>query len=315
MKSKTVLVTGGAGFIGSHLVERLVKDECRVIVVDDFNDYYDPEIKRANTKNFQNVTVIKADITDTKALDKIFKDYPIDTIVHLAARAGVRPSLLNPKLYWQVNVLGSINLLELAREFKVEKFIAASSSSVYGERSGEAFVETDNTDIPISPYGASKRAMEIACLNYAKVWDLDTTCLRFFTAFGPRNRPDMAMFKLVDAAMTGKPFTVFGQGETGRDYTFVSDIIDGIMKSLEMPNLKGEIINLGNSHPVKLMDLINKIETLTDKKLNINYAPLSRGDVSFTYANIDKAKKLLNWLPKYSLDEGLKELVNWYTHK
>lgn len=317
MKSKTVLVTGGAGSIGSHVVDRLMARGDRVIVIDDFNDFYNPEIKRTNAdvyKNHKNYVMYEADIREHKIFQQIFKEHKVDTVVHLAARAGVRPSLADPELYWSVNVMGTLNLLEAMREFQVPQLVFASSSSVYGERSGGAFTETDDTDRQISPYGASKKAKEVLTATYAHLYGIKTTGLRFFTAYGPRNRPDMACYLFVDAISKGRPITVFGDGSTKRDYTYIGDIADGVVAAVDNPQ-DYELINLGNSKPVMLSKLIGTIEKALGKKAIIVNEDEKPGDVPMTYADTKKAKKLLGWSAKVGIDEGICKLVEWYEEK
>lgn len=310
--SKTVLVTGGAGYIGSSLVDSLIEKKYRVIVVDDFNDYYDPRIKHQNLNQSKEklVKLIEADIRQNNLFERVFAEYPVDCVVHLAARAGVRPSLLDPQLYWSVNVMGSLNLLEAMRKKKVGQLVVASSSSVYGNRKSGPFVETDNTDLQISPYGASKKALEVLCGTYAKLYGIKTSVLRFFTVFGPRNRPDMACYKFVDAVKKGQPITQYGDGSTGRDYTYIDDIVDGIFKAIEKP-FEYQVFNLGNSKPVLLRDLIKTVEKVVGKKAVIDIQPRQSGDVDLTYADNSKAKKMLGWEPKTGLEEGLGRLVEW----
>jgi len=314
MKSKTVLVTGGAGFIGSHVVDRLLEQKQRVIVIDDFNDYYSPTQKKknlekaANNKNFE---LIRGDIRSKSVIGKVFDKYEIGSVIHLAARAGVRPSLDNPKLYWDTNVMGTLNILEAMRKHKVKKLVFASSSSVYGNRDQGPFRETDNTDNPVSPYGASKKAMEVLCGTYAGLHGIDTVGLRFFTAYGPRNRPDMACYLFTDAISRGKSLTQFGDGSSGRDYTYIDDIVEGILACWR-GKFEYEIFNLGNSSPVLLKDLIATIELVVGGKAKISRQGFQQGDVQLTFADIEKARKLLGWQPKTDLNTGLLNLFSWF---
>jgi len=313
MKRQTILITGGAGFIGSHLVDRLIDRGDIVVVVDNLNRFYSPKQKRANIAHnlkgdrfyFQ-----KADIRDRSRLQDIFSRYRFDCVVHLAAMAGVRPSIEKPLLYADVNVLGTLNILEQIRHFSVKQLVFASSSSVYGERSGP-FRETDSTDEQISPYGATKKAGELLCQTYAHLYGIKTTVFRLFTVYGPRNRPDMACFRFMDALMKGRPITRFGKGDSGRDYTYVDDAVDGLIAALGKP-FAFEILNVGNSSPVKLNTLIQTFEALTGKKARINELPLQPGDVSLTFADISKAKRLLGYSPSVPLQKGLERLYAWY---
>jgi UDP-glucuronate 4-epimerase len=302
-----ILITGGAGFIGSHLTDHLLSLGEKVIVLDNFNDYYSPQLKRKNIAQHskkKNFYLIKGDIRNYALLKKSFKKFPIRKVVHLAARAGVRPSLENPLLYSEVNLSGTLNLLEVCKRAKLKNFIFASSSSVYGERDKVPFSEKDRVDHQVSPYGATKKAGELFCHCYHHLYDIPITCLRFFTVYGPRQRPDMAIRKFMEAIIKNKPITVYGDGTSSRDYTYIDDIIKGILKSLQK-SFDYEIINLGNSKPVTLKNLISKIETSLGKKAVIKKRPLQAGDVSKTYADIKKAKKMLSWKPETILDKGL----------
>ena len=308
-----VVVTGGAGSIGSHVVDRLVARGDRVIVVDDFNDYYDPKIKWANVGGHEgkvNFRVIKLDIRDKK-LWKILAKEKVEAVVHMAARAGIRPSLVEPELYWSVNVMGTLNLLEGMRKCRVNQLVFASSSSVYGIRESGPFKETDNTDRQISPYGASKKAKEVLCATYAHLYGIKTTGLRFFTAYGPRNRPDMACYLFVEAISHDKPITVFGDGSSGRDYTYIEDIADGVVAAVDNPMVY-EIINLGGSKPTRLSDLIETIEKAMGKRAVIEREAEKPGDVQMTYADTNKAQRLLRWRAKTDLERGIRQLVAWY---
>jgi len=311
---KKILITGGAGFIGSHLTEKLLERGDIVIVVDNFNRFYSPKRKSENlirSKRSKKFFLQKADIRDKAALKSIFSKYSIDVVVHLAAMAGVRPSIENPKLYADVNVLGTVNVLEQIKDFGIKQLVFASSSSVYGNRSKGPFKESDETDEQISPYGATKKSGELLCHVYAHLYGIKTTSLRFFTVYGSRNRPDMACFKFVDAMMRNRPIMKFGKGVTGRDYTYIDDIVDGIVCTIDKP-FDFEIINLGNSLPVKLNKLISTIEKAVGKKAKIKELPIQPGDVELTFANIDKANKLLDWKPKTKLKNGINNLIEWY---
>lgn len=312
LKDKTILVTGGAGFIGSNLVEKLLSHNAKVIVLDNFNDYYDPKIKEENIidfKNHKNFKLIKGGICNTSDLKKCFKE-KIDVVVHLAAQAGVRPSIQNPQKYYQTNVIGTLQLLELLKKTPQTQLVFSSSSSVYGNTTQVPFVETNDTNQPVSPYAASKKAAEILCYSYAHLHQIKTTVLRLFTVYGPKGRPDMAPYLFTNAALTGKAINKFGSGETARDYTYVDDIVDGIIRAIKKP-VYFEIINLGNSKPVTLNEFIATIEKTTNKKLKTIEKPQPPGDVNITYADIGKAKQILGWQPQTSLDTGLKKLTDW----
>lgn len=314
---KKFLVTGGAGFIGSWVVERLIDGGSAVVVVDDFNDYYDPEVKLNNLSAAQKtgkLEVVKADISEINDLKSVFEKDKFEGVIHLAARAGVRPSLTNPGLYVKVNVMGTVNLLELMAKYGVKKLVFASSSSVYGNRRQGPFKESDNTDNQISPYGATKKATELMVQTYSRLYGINATGLRFFTVYGPRNRPDMACYKFLRAIETGRELTRYGSGDTGRDYTYIGDIVEGVVRAYE--NLKGyEIYNLGNSSPLLLNQMIATFEAVTGKKAQIKEMPLQEGDVEFTFADINKAREKLGWEPKTSFREGVEQLVAWYRQK
>jgi len=313
---KNILVTGGAGFIGSHLVERLLAEKVwRVSVVDDFNDFYAPELKRANTRPHlmdENYQLFDANISDAEFLRGIFEENEFDVIVHLAARAGVRPSLLQPKLYAETNVNGTLNLLELARQFSVKQFIFGSSSSVYGNNKKIPFSEDDKIFQPISPYAATKAAGELLCHTYSHLYDIRTVCLRFFTVYGARQRPDLAIRKFSQLISDDKPIQVFGDGTTRRDHTFIDDIIQGVRTAIDYDRSKYEVINLGESQTVELSRLISLLEENLGKKAVIDRQPMQPGDVPQTFADITKAKELLNYNPQTKIDEGIKKFVAWF---
>jgi UDP-glucuronate 4-epimerase len=309
-----VLVTGGAGFIGSHLIEKLLSENKNIICFDNFNDYYEPKIKLSNIAGCMdnpNFVLIEGDIRDTDSLNSLFKTHNITEVVHLAARAGVRPSLEHPMLYQDVNVKGTINLLEIVRIYGVRNFIFGSSSSVYGINSKVPFNENDKIDKPVSPYAATKRAAELLCFTYHHLYDIPITCLRFFTVYGPRQRPDMAIHKFTNLIDQGKEITMFGDGKSKRDYTYVADIIDGIVTALYNP-FGFEIFNLGDSKTVELQYLISLIERNLDKKAIIKRLPDQPGDVPITYADISKASDLLGYQPKVSIEEGIEKFVSWF---
>jgi len=307
-----VLVTGGAGFIGSHVVERLLGRGERVVVLDDFNDFYDPAVKRRNAAAFASrARVVEADIVDAAKLRETFQQGRFDTVVHLAARAGVRPSLAQPELYTRVNIVGTQNLLELAREFRVPKFIFGSSSSVYGVNEKVPFAEADPIFHPISPYAATKLAGEALCHVYHHLYGIDIACLRFFTVYGPRQRPDLAIHKFTRAIAAGKPIEIFGDGSTARDYTYVDDILQGVFAALDR-QLGYSIINLGESRTVKLLELVGLIEKALGKKAGVRSLPPQPGDVPITFADISKAKRLLDYRPQVGIEEGIARFVDWF---
>ena len=311
-----VLITGAAGFIGSHLCERLLDDGLIVIGLDNFDDFYDPQIKRRNiegclkNKNFQ---LVEADIRDSAAMDKTIGG-GVEIIVHLAARAGVRPSIEKPLLYADVNINGTMVLLEAAKKHKVNKFIFGSSSSVYGNNKKVPFSEDDNVDFPISPYAATKKAGELICHTYHHLYGICITCLRFFTVYGPRQRPDLAIHKFAKLIEQGKPIPVYGDGTMMRDFTYIDDIIDGTVAA--MNKCSGfSIYNLGESRPISVNDLIAEIEKVLGKKAVKKYLPPQPGDVERTYADITKAAKDLGYNPKTDLRAGLAKFVEWLRQK
>lgn len=317
MTRSKILVTGCAGFIGSSLVDRLLSDGQEVIGVDNFNTYYDPKIKEANLKSAKkNVAfrLYRADILDFSELSNIYEKEGPDVIVHLAARAGVRPSIDNPFIYTEVNVQGTVNLLKLAADFKIPRFIFGSSSSVYGNSKRIPFREDDPCENIISPYGASKRAAEFFVESFYKNYGLRSVILRFFTVYGPRGRVDMAPALFTDAIISGKTIKQFGDGTSSRDYTYIDDIVEGIMKAINA-DFDFEIINLGNNNSVKLKDFIKTLEEILKKDASIEKLPMQTGDVERTWANIDKAKRLLLWQPKVKLSEGLRLYTSWLANK
>jgi len=313
-KAQTILVTGGAGFIGSHLVERLLADGRRVVCLDNFNDYYDPAIKRENIAGALSnpaYTMVEGDILDGRLLDRLLAENDFKIIVHLAARAGVRPSLDNPLLYEKVNCEGTLNLLERARRSDVDHFIFGSSSSVYGINSKVPFSEDDPVNQPISPYAATKRSGELLCYTYHHLYALPVTCLRFFTVYGPRQRPDMAIHKFTKLIEAGDEITLFGDGRSRRDYTYVDDIIDGVTKAIDRP-AGYKIYNLGESQTIELLDLIHLIETALGREAKIDWQPNQPGDVPITYADIDAAKRDLGYAPATPIASGIPRSVEWY---
>lgn len=311
---KTVLVTGGAGFIGSHICDALLDKGSTVICVDDFNDYYNPMVKEKNIEEASKkdkFVLYRADITNENELRNVFEENEIDNIVHLAARAGVRASFYNPQLYEKVNVEGTRNLLELSKEFKIKNFIFGSSSSVYGTNNKIPFSEEDPIKNTISPYAETKKQAERLCKEYSIKFALSVTCLRFFTVYGPRGRPDMAPYKFTKLITEGKPIYMYGDGTSRRDYTYVTDIVAGVLSVLDK-NFGFEIINLGNSDTIELRYLISLIEKETGKKAKINRLPMQKGDVLVTYADISKARRLLNYNPKVKIQEGIRLFVRWF---
>ncbi len=311
-----VLITGAAGFIGSHLCERLLTDGCTVIGVDNFDDFYDPQIKRRNisgclkNKNFR---LIEADIRDVTAMDKAV-DNGVEIIVHLAARAGVRPSIAQPLLYADVNVNGTMVLLQAAAKHKVARFIFGSSSSIYGNNEKIPFSEDDNVDFPISPYAATKKAGELICHTYHHLYGIALTCLRFFTVYGPRQRPDLAIHKFAKLIEQGKPIPVYGDGSMMRDFTYIDDIIDGTVAAMQ--KCAGfEIYNLGESKPITVNDLVTEIEKALGKKAVKEYVPAQPGDVERTYADITKAARELGYKPSTTIQAGLAKFVAWLREK
>ncbi|MBW2999045.1 SDR family NAD(P)-dependent oxidoreductase [Candidatus Woesearchaeota archaeon] len=311
---ETILVTGGAGFIGSHVCEKLLEKNYKVICIDNFNDFYSPKVKEENLKEClkdNNFVLYREDITNFEGLKKIFQENKIDKIIHLAARAGVRFSITDPVLYEKVNIKGTINLLELAKDFKIKNFIFGSSSSIYGVNKKVPFSEDDKVENQISPYGASKRAGEMYCRVYHKLFGLKITCLRFFTVYGPRGRPDMAPYKFTKLISEGKEIKMYGDGSSKRDYTYVTDIVEGVISASEK-DFDFEIINLGDSNPVELRYFISLFEKSLGKKAKIKQLPMQPGDVTVTFADISKAEKLLNYRPKVKIEEGIKLLVEWF---
>lgn len=316
MKAKNILITGGAGFIGSHLSELLIAEGHRVTILDDFNDYYNPANKEANLASFYDqIELVRADIRDAVTVERIFASGNFDSVVHLAARAGVRPSISDPKLYVTTNIDGTFNLLDACRYHKVPQFIFASSSSVYGVNEKVPFSETDALTRTISPYAATKLACEQICSNYSHLFDIRIMCLRFFTVYGPRQRPDLAINKFTKRILAGEEIERYGDGSTRRDYTFISDIVSGIRASLAYEDSNFEIVNLGGSHTTTLSELIETLEDVIGKKALIKQLPDQPGDVPQTSADVSKAKELWNWEPQISLQEGLTQYVEWFRER
>jgi UDP-glucuronate 4-epimerase len=310
-----ILITGSAGFIGSSTARQLLARGDQVIGLDNFNDYYSVNQKNNNTAKLeadfpQSFEQIRGDILDYQLLSELFKTQKIHKICHLAARAGVRPSIADPFLYEKVNVRGTLNLLEIARQHQVQNFVFASSSSVYGESREIPFTETQKLDAPISPYAATKKATENLAYTYYYLYQLPTIALRFFTVFGPAGRPDMAPFLFTKWISEGKPLTLFGDGTAARDFTYIDDIVRGVVAALDL-QAQFEIINLGRGSPVVIKDFIAIIEKLLGKKAIIDQKPPFPGDVPITYANITKAEKLLGVRPEVSVEEGMERFVKW----
>jgi UDP-glucuronate 4-epimerase len=311
----SVLVTGAAGFIGSHFSERLVARGCSVVGLDNFNDYYDPAVKRRNIasllKRPDSFRLVEGDILDVDLLKRLYAENRFDAVVHLAARAGVRPSIQEPGLYQRVNLEGTVNLLDLSVRHGVPRFVFASSSSVYGANSKVPFSEDDPVNHPVSPYAATKRAGELLAYTFHSLHGLSVHCLRFFTVYGPRQRPDMAIHKFTRLIAEGKEIPLFGNGTSRRDYTFIEDIIDGMERSLD--RCKGyAIYNLGESQTIELLQLIRLIEKALGKKADLRFLADQPGDVPATFADISKARRDLGYDPKIPIESGIPAFVDWY---
>jgi UDP-glucuronate 4-epimerase len=322
---KNILITGGAGFIGSHLVDYLMSDAARqafnlqeaprLTVVDNFNDFYDPAVKRANIARHlecDRFELIVTDITDAATMNQLFARRRFDAVVHLAARAGVRPSLIDPLAYEATNVRGTYVLLEAARQSGVRQFVFGSSSSVYGINAQVPFSEDDPISRPISPYAATKIAGEAACQVYSHLYAMRTVCLRFFTVYGARQRPDLAIHKFARLIDAGRPISIYGDGQTGRDYTYIDDIIAGILAALRYEASDVEVINLGESATIELRRLVELLEQSLGKRAILNHQPPQPGDVPLTYANIEKARRLLGYHPQTSIEAGIEKFVAWF---
>jgi UDP-glucuronate 4-epimerase len=313
---KSILITGGAGFIGSHLVDSLLSEGgWQITVVDDFNDFYDPAIKRENVRtrlSHPDYRLVEADIRNPTALEEAFDGAAFDCIVHLAARAGVRPSLKEPRLYVETNINGTLNLLELARTHGVKQFVFGSSSSVYGMNAKVPFSEDDPIFNPISPYAATKAAGELICHSYAHLYGFRIVCLRFFTVYGARQRPDLAIHSFAKLISTGQPIPVFGDGTTRRDYTYIDDIIAGVRAAMDYDQSNYEVINLGESRTVELRELISLLERALGRTAEIDRQPLQPGDVPQTFADIAKARALLGYDPQTQIEEGIEKFVAWF---
>lgn len=321
---RTILITGGAGFIGSHLSERLLREGNKVLVIDNFNNYYDPAIKRNNIEevkktcvenniSLDNYKVFEGDIRDNEFLKEVFSN-KIDSIIHLAAMAGVRPSIEAPSLYYDVNITGTVNLLEICRENNIKQFVFASSSSVYGNNEKVPFAESDMVDNPISPYAATKKSGELLCHTYHHLFDMNIACLRFFTVYGPRQRPDLAINKFTTLILEHKEIPFYGDGTTSRDYTFVDDIVSGIVSSINYVNTNDtvfEIFNLGGDKTVSLIEMVETIEDILGKKAKLNKLPMQPGDVNRTCADIAHSRETIGYNPKTTFKEGMKKFIEW----
>ncbi len=309
-----IFLTGGAGFIGSHFAHKLLREGYSVVNIDNFDPFYDRSLKERNIgllKSFDNFSNVEGDIRDKNLLQKIFGKNEFDAVVHLAAKAGVRPSIADPSGYFDVNVNGTINILDQMKISGVKKLLIASSSSVYGNNKKVPFVETDNVDNPISPYAASKKACELICSTYNTLYEIDIFAFRFFTVYGPSQRPEMAIAKFANLISNDKPVTLFdNNGTTSRDYTYIDDIIEGLFRSID--KVDGfEIINLGESQAVQLINLVKVIEHKLNKKANIIFGEAQPGDVKTTYADISKAKELIGYKPQVNIDKGIELYCEW----
>src|SRR5438128_1598980 len=310
-----ILVTGGAGFIGSHLIEKLLASGHDVVILDDFNDFYDPRIKHANIADFaRDVTVHHVDLRDGESVQNLFHREKVDVIAHLAARAGVRPSIQEPRLYYDTNVTGTLHLLEAARVTGVERFIFASSSSVYGASKTIPFSEDQHLTQTLSPYGATKIAGEFLCSTYSHLYQMRVVVLRYFTVYGPRQRPDLAIHRFTQRIYGGQPIEQFGDGTTRRDYTYVDDVIQGTTAALHYQGPLFDIFNLGENETVQLKDLIVALENALGKKAKISQLPEQPGDMPLTCADISKARKLLGYNPTTRLSDGLPRFIDWFLH-
>ncbi len=318
MSERTILVTGAAGFIGSHTAEAFLKKGYRVVGIDNFNDYYDPARKRANVEEVRSAiddpdrfVLVDGDICDRELVRSLYDEHDPAAVVHLAAMAGVRASIEKPALYYRVNVDGTLNLIDEAREHKTGNFVLASTSSAYGLTEEIPFVETDCCNTPISPYAASKRAAELMAFTYHHLHKMNVTTLRFFTVYGPRGRPDMMAYKVLDSIDTGKEIPLYNDGQMHRDWTYVGDIVDGVVAAAEKP-LGYEVLNLGRGEPVLLRDFVDYIEAKSGKKANLVSKPMLAADVKYTYADVSKTARLLGYDPKVSVKEGIDLFWEWY---
>jgi UDP-glucuronate 4-epimerase len=315
---KTILVTGAAGFIGSHTAAGLLQRGDRVVGLDNLNDYYDPARKRANLEELaampgaaERFRFVHGDVRDRALVRSLYAEHGFTSVAHLAAMAGVRVSVDDPWLYYDVNLTGTLNLLDAAREHGNPNFVLASTSSAYGNTKQVPFIETDAADRPLAPYPASKRSAELLGHSYHHIHGTDFTALRFFTVYGPRGRPDMLAYKLLDAMRLGKPMPLYNGGQMHRDWTFVTDIVQGVVAATDR-RLGYEIINIGRGEPVLLADFVRSIEALAGRTAPVQSEPMMRADVSYTYADIGKARRLLGYEPKVSVEDGVKQFFDWY---
>lgn len=309
-----VLVTGGAGFIGSHVCERLLRDGHEIAIIDDLNDFYAPQLKMCNLRAIREAGLLRfyqGDVRDEDLVRQIFAENRPNAVIHLAARAGVRPSLEQALLYESVNVRGTIVLLEQCRHHGTGKFVFASSSSVYGVADRVPFNEDDSLSLPISPYAATKLAGEKMCFTYSHLYELSVACLRFFTVYGPRQRPDLAIRKFTERIDSSLPIPIFGDGSSRRDYTYIDDIVDGVIAAL-FHSGRYDIFNLGNSSPIDLLGLIRLIERGLGKPAKLNWMPPQPGDVPITFADISKARSVLGYEPRTQIAEGIRSFIDWY---
>ena len=312
MDGRRILITGGAGFIGSHAAARFIRDGWTVGVLDDFNDFYDPAIKESNLAALDGTfQLYRADIRTPSDVEHVFS-HGWDTVLHLAARAGIRPSILNPRLYIETNVMGTFNVLQAARQAGVGRFLFASSSSVYGAEAQTPFRESASLTRTLSPYAATKIAGEQMCSTYAHLHGMRVVSLRFFTVYGPGQRPDLAIHKFTQALFAGTTIDQYGEGETRRDYTYVDDIVQGVRAAAEYEGPAYDIFNLGGAHTLSLGELILKLEAATGKKALVRRCPEQPGDMPATWADISKAKELLGYSPQTPIDQGLAKFVEWY---
>lgn len=310
----TILVTGAAGFIGSHLCEALLADGHRVIGLDNFDPFYDPAVKLANLDEVLKLPafqLVRGDIRDRQLLRQIFTRQPVDVVIHLAAKAGVRPSILQPAEYFDVNVNGTLQVLESMAEARVNRLVFISSSSVYGNQAKTPFSETDDVSHPISPYAASKRSGELLAYTYHHLYGMDAACLRLFTVYGPRQRPDLAIHKFAQLALENRPIPLYGDGKTRRDYTFVADVVRGIQQLLALPAWGYEIFNLGGGNPVSLLDMVRALEQALDRPLEVQFMPKQPGDVEQTFADTGKARAVFGYQPRVALKEGVALFTQW----
>jgi UDP-glucuronate 4-epimerase len=314
MSQECILITGAAGFIGSHLAERLLAERCRIVALDNFDSFYDPAIKKANTERASadpSYNLIEGDIRDSDMLDRLFSEESFDAVIHLAARAGVRPSIEDPVLYSSVNLDGTTRLLEACRRHGMSRFIFGSSSSVYGNNSKVPFSEEDPVDHPISPYAATKKAGEVLCHSYHHLFGLNIACLRFFTVYGPRQRPEMAIHKFASLMSQGREIEQYGDGGSARDYTYIDDIIEGIVRALRRCD-GYRIWNLGGSQTTTLSELVGKIAAGLGLSPKVKQLPMQPGDVQRTWADISRAESELEWRPYVDIDSGLENFLQWF---